>query len=159
MGITLNKKAKSVEEVQEKKVELSAVSFIVEESASMIDKLAELEKQFKDAEKVAKKAKEAFESALLELKVVVENSGLENKCDAVVAGEAFECSISAESTERAITDKEGLVAALEAVDDELPFKLANFKLTDLDTYLSKIEQEKFITKSYTGKRSFKFKAL
>jgi hypothetical protein len=156
MGITVVKKKKVVEETTEvaKQVTLDVLK---EEAKPLIDKLAKLEAAKKKAEDAAKKAKAMFEEEMEVLREMVKAYGMGPETTVELVGEGFECVVGAESTARNITDKEGLVKALEAVDETLPFSLAEFKLGDLDKYLSPVEQEKFITKDYTGKRTFKFR--
>lgn len=63
------------------------------------------------------------------------------------------------SKQRSISDKEGLVTHLEAIQEGLAFDLAEFKLGDLDKYIGKEEQSKYITVSTKEAKSFTVKKI
>lgn len=60
--------------------------------------------------------------------------------------------IGARATKRDITDKEGLFNALEEVQEGLVFDLASITFSDLDKYLSQVEQGKYIQTTQSGAR-------
>lgn len=81
--------------------------------------------------------------------------GLGEESTLKVSFEEYTLDIGAEAKKRTIEDNKGLFDALEAIQPGLAYELMAFKLTDLDKYLSGIEQEKFVTTTHTGKRNFK----
>jgi len=71
---------------------------------------------------------------------------------ATIVGDNSVVTIGAEGTKRSVTNKDKLIDALEAIDEGLPMKLANFTLKDIDAYIAAAPQKKFIKTEYTGVR-------
>lgn len=128
------------------------------DNADKVDPLRELAKQIDKQKKELKKLEAQYKEMLAPISAKVE--------ELVAAGEEFtlfnaeqnhyiEFGVKAQS--RVITDKAGLIKALEAINEDLPFELAEFKLGDIDKYLSEHEQKKYITTKQEGSRKVSFK--
>ncbi len=77
----------------------------------------------------------------------------------IFQGAKFVARISAGAVLRKITDKEALVEILEQVQDGLAVNLADFKIGDLDKYLTPEQQAQVLTGNVTKRRSLKVEPI
>lgn len=88
--------------------------------------------------------------------VAVDEMELEKESTLTVHGTKGSVKIGKEAIARKLTDKEAAIDMLEEVEEGLAFELAEFKLGDLDKYLTPEQLEKVLTTNWSGKRSIKF---
>lgn len=120
--------------------------------AFIIDKAASLEQEIK-AMKAKLKPKEDQFAKMKEQILSIYSEDLAKADGTMVEAKEFGAEIGAASIKREVTNKAEL---LEVLGMERFMQLANFKLTDIDSYLTPEEKAKVLTEERTGARSVKF---
>lgn len=120
--------------------------------AFIIDKAASLEQEIK-AMKAKLKPKEDQFAKMKEQILSIYSEDLAKADGTMVEAKEFGAEIGAASIKREVTNKAEL---LEVLGMERFVQLANFKLTDIDSYLTPEEKAKVLTEERTGARSVKF---
>jgi len=123
---------------------------IVDDIAPTLKRIKELDAELK---KLKPKVDEAKKDLLGLAKVYVNEDPAES---VTVIAEKGSAEIGKESQSRTIVDKEFIIESLDKIEDGLAFQLAEFKLGDLDKYLTPQELEKGIKKEYSGTRTVKW---
>ena len=158
MGITVNKKAEKQKAVEaEAQASAQAVAEMI--SPELVEEIAALEAQHKQANDHAKAIKKELDERMAMVKQVIKDCELESEQTVSVTGTEHSLEIGVERMNVEISDKEAMMAALEEVDEGLTFTLMKVNLTDLKEYLSQKVIDTFTEKKASGIRAIKTKSL
>mgnify|MGYP006421951073 CR=1 FL=1 len=114
---------------------------------AMIDELGALEEELATLSQKKKKA-DALKTKIrkaLDIGIAPDEDGTEE-------GQYYRLTFGAKGVERTVADKMPLI---EILGESTFVSLANFRLTDLDKYLTEDEKARVITQDRTGSRSLK----
>lgn len=147
MAVTLKKKPKKAVETAAAQTEMSEIDQLIFNLKVAYEPYYALKDQFTELEKVYKEAEVKF------LDYVDAQLAPEKKTKAQREGIVVE--VQPKGVVTTVSNKELLIDMLEGVQEDLPFDLAKFSLTDLKKYLDQTALDKVTTKERTKKRVVK----
>lgn len=118
-------------------------------AASLLKK----KKAHTDANKVASGLKKAYDDEAKEVLTKVLESGLDPEAGIETTADGAKVTVTKAASTRSINSMQDVFDALKSVDEDLPWKLLGFKLTDIDKYLPKTVADKLVTVTQTDKRT------
>ncbi len=144
MAVTFTKPVEATESATKQAVDLSEVQKLADTMGDLHEHIKALKNQLAPMEKEFKKAEAAF------LKIV--DTDFEADLEVTIKGQFHTAIAGAKTNKTEVTDKESLVAMLDAMTPGLAVSMASFGITDLRKTLNEAEFDSVTKTERIGKR-------
>lgn len=126
---------------------------VKEQLIPLMPDIVAAKKQAVKAAKKSSEAKAALDALMSKADTIVKESGLDSKVAVKVEHSGAVLAFTKGKTVRTMAGTQLIFNALKKVDKDLPWKLATFKIGDVDKYLPKTVADGLITSEDTATRT------